>query len=81
MDYDEDKVDDAVLALLHLTIWQDETGTRSWKGYDWNAMDRLHEKGYIGNPRGKARSVAVTAQGKTKAETDVPPAFRKDSLI
>jgi Mn-dependent DtxR family transcriptional regulator len=42
--------------------------TRAWKGYDWEAMDRLHRKGYIANPRGSARSVAITEKGKVKAK-------------
>jgi hypothetical protein len=38
MDYDQDKVDEMVLALLWLT----QTGDgRAWKGHDWVAMDRL----------------------------------------
>jgi hypothetical protein len=65
MDYDENKVDDAVLALLYLTMH--DNGTRAWKGHDWDAMNRLHEKGYIADPRGKAKSVVITEQGKVKA--------------
>ena len=67
-DYDKDKVDDAVLALLYLTMWNDAVGTFSWKSYDWPAMNRLHEQGYISDPKSKAKSVAVTEQGRAKAE-------------
>jgi hypothetical protein len=66
MDYDKDKVDDAVLALLYLTRCHD--GTRAWKGHDWNAMQRLHQKGYLADPRGKAKSVVITDEGRIKAE-------------
>jgi len=53
MGYDTDKIDEMVLALLWLT----ETGDgRTWKGHDWDAMDRLHAKGYISDPRSKAKS-------------------------
>ena len=31
-------------------------------------MDRLHEKGYVGNPATKAKSVMVTEAGKKAAE-------------
>jgi hypothetical protein len=65
MDYDQDKVDEAVLALLYLTMHDD--GTRVWKGHDWASMDRLHRKGYIANPRRMAKSVVITEQGKVKA--------------
>jgi hypothetical protein len=68
MDYDQDKVDDAALALLYLTMRNDGTGTRAWKSYDWAAMERLHQKGYIADPKGMAKSVAITEEGKAKAE-------------
>ena len=42
-------------------------GTRAWKGFDWGTMDRLYEKGYIGNPKGKAKSVVVTDEGVKRA--------------
>jgi hypothetical protein len=67
-----DKIDDAVLALLHLTSFTEGKGefayTRAWKGHDWDAMDRLHEKGLISDPKGKAKSVAITPEGQTKSE-------------
>ena len=68
MDYDKDKVDDAVLALLYLTMWDDRPGTRAWKGHDWSALDRLHQKGYLGDPKSKAKSVVITEEGCVKAE-------------
>jgi heme-degrading monooxygenase HmoA len=68
MDYDEEKIDDTVLALLCLTMWDDRTASRAWKGHDWAAMDRLHQKGYIGDPKGKAKSVIVTEEGRARAE-------------
>ena len=60
MEIDEDKIDDAVLALLHLTVDRDG---RAWKGFDWEAMNRLHTKGMIYNPVGKAKSVGLTEEG------------------
>jgi len=68
MEYDKDKVDEAVLALLYLNFWNDRYVTRAWKGFDWDAMDRLYEKGYIGDPKGKAKSVVVTEKGQAAAE-------------
>ena len=45
MDYDKDKVDEAVLALLYLTLHEvNQFGGRAWKSHDWDALDRLHEK-------------------------------------
>ena len=65
MEYDEDKVDEMVLALLFLTL---HGGYRAWKGHDWDAMDRLHKKGMIDNPVGKAKSVALTEEGLKRCE-------------
>jgi Mn-dependent DtxR family transcriptional regulator len=36
---------------------------RSWKGQDWEAMERLHAKGYISHPKSKSKSVVVTEEG------------------
>ena len=67
MNYDEDKIDDAILALLYLTTWKDGPNTRAWKGHDWDALDRLFEKGYICDPKGKAKSVVLTEKGREKS--------------
>jgi hypothetical protein len=68
MEYDTDKIDEAVLALLHLTRCDDKFGAAAWKSHDWDALNRLHAKGYIGDPVSKAKSVALTEDGKAKAE-------------
>jgi hypothetical protein len=44
MNLDDEKIDRAVLALLFLGLHEER---RAWKGFDWDAMNRLHEKGYI----------------------------------
>ncbi len=54
MEYDTDKVDEMVMALLFLTMFdEDHYGAKAWKGHDWVAMDRLHAKGYISAPRAR----------------------------
>lgn len=63
MKYDQDRVDEMVLALLYLTSSQDRFATRAWKGLDWETMDRLYKKGYISNPKGKSASVALSEEG------------------
>jgi len=65
MEIDNGKVDEAVLAVLYLTLHE----TRSaWKTLDWEAMGRLHEKGLISNPAGKQKSVTFTDNGLREAE-------------
>ena len=65
MEDDTEKIDQAILALLYLTL-HDEN--RAWKSFDWDAMNRLHEKGYIFDPVNKAKSVALTEEGLREAE-------------
>ena len=65
MDVDEDRIDEAVLALLWLTL---HDGARAWKGHDWDTLDRLHRKGLILNPANKAKSVVLTEEGLHEAE-------------
>ena len=65
MEMDRDKIDDAVLALLWLTLHDKR---RAWKGFDWDSLDRLHRKGFIANPVGKAKSVVLTDEGLQRAE-------------
>ena len=57
MAIDLDKIDDTVLALLWLTL-HDEN--RAWKGFDWGALGRLHQKALIADPANKAKSVVLS---------------------
>jgi hypothetical protein len=68
MDYDRDKVDEMVLALLTLTMMKDDSGVRAWKGHDWEALDRLHAQGYISDPKSKAKSVVFREEGARRAQ-------------
>jgi hypothetical protein len=65
MKLDTDKIDKAVLALLYLGL---HSGDRAWKGFDWEAMGRLHAKGYISDPVNKAKSVVFTDEGLRESE-------------
>lgn len=68
MEYDTDKVDDYTLALLFLVMWKEDGAARAWKGFDWDTLDRLCEKGYISDPKGKAKSIYVTPEGYNRAQ-------------
>ena len=65
MTYDTDKIDEAVLALAYLTL---HDGARAWKSFDWDALSRLHAKGYISNPVSKAKSIVLSEAGLKEAE-------------
>jgi len=64
VNYDPDKVDEMVLALLWLTRTSEG---RSWKGHDWDALDRPHARGYISDPKSKAKSVVLSEEGARRA--------------
>ena len=66
MDIDTDRIDDVVLALLLLGL---HDGRRAWKSFDWDALARLHAKGLISDPVGKAKSVVFTDEGLTRARS------------
>lgn len=67
------EIDEAVLALLYLNTFNDHGLVRAWKTFDWDAMDRLHELGLIGDPKSKAKSVPLTDEGVSLAKES----FRK----
>ena len=69
-----ERIDEAVLALLLLGIHEQD---RAWKGFDWDALNRLHEKGFISNPRGKAKSVVFTEKGLLEAQRLLEKLFAK----
>ena len=74
MTLDTDKIDEAVLALLQLTL---HDTVRAWKGHDWEVLNRLHRKGMIDNPVGKAKSVVLTDQGLAESERLFRALFEK----
>jgi hypothetical protein len=69
-----DRIDDAALALLYLTL---HDGYRAWKGMDWDVLRRLHDKGLIDNPVGKVKSVVFTQEGLERAKALFEEMFEK----
>lgn len=63
-DLDTDKIDDAVLAILMLGA----SGNKAWKGIDAAALDRLHEKGLVGDPYGKTPTIELSDEGLARAK-------------
>jgi len=65
MKIDENKIDNAVLALLQLGL---HDGNRAWKTFDWEVMDRLYAKGLIADPVGKSKSLQLTEAGLAESQ-------------
>ena len=62
---DWESVDRAALAIMLLGLHE---GWRTWKGFDWEVLDRLYQKGFIMNPKSKAKSVTFTERGITESQ-------------
>jgi len=60
MKYDENLIEEAVLALL-VTFSADNGNT--WKGYDFEITNRLHEHGFVRDPVNKSKSIWLTPEG------------------
>ena len=71
---DWERVDEAALALMLLGLHQ---GWRSWKGFDWQVLNRLHEKGFIADPKNKAKSVVFTEEGIEESQRLFEMFFRR----
>lgn len=85
-EFNADLLDDVVLALLWFNGSETEFGGHTaWKSLPWDALDRLHASGLIGEPRGKSYSVSLDekawARGKAAFEqwfgTPAPGASKK----
>lgn len=62
---DYERVVEAALAIMSLTL-HDEV--RAWKNFDWDLMDRMHERGWIREPKGKSKSIVMTPEGRQRAQ-------------
>ena len=80
MEYDEDKVDDATLALMYLVAWRQKKNFpwSAWKSFDWETMNRLHEKGLISDPRNKNKSATMSDEAFEKSERLFNQLFGKE---
>jgi hypothetical protein len=68
MAYDKDKVAEMALALMHLSSMREKEGVRAWKALAWEITDRTFEKGWISDPKRKAKSVWLTDEGARLSE-------------
>ena len=74
MDFEvtEQNLEELTLLLLSLTSWREKVIAdlyiqRAWKGYNFNILDNLEEKGYITSSR-RAKSVHITDEGMEQAK-------------
>ena len=77
-DADKKKLAEVALAILWFGAHGDNHVTRVWKNIDWDVIDLLHEKGWMADPRNKAKFVILTEEGKKLAEEFFEKHFSKD---
>lgn len=65
MAYNRDRAGEFALALMYLTL---HDGARVWKGYAWDVLDHLFDRGWITDPKSRAKSVLLTDDGRARAE-------------
>jgi hypothetical protein len=63
------KIKEITLMLLYLNSWKDTdiSATRSWKGYDFDDLNKLAEEGFISEGR-RAKSVVLFEEGIEEAK-------------
>ena len=70
------QIEEITLLMLYLTCWIEKDKIiqqdiyRSWKGYPFEALNRLVNKGYLVGVKhpGKSKSVVLTDEGIAKAK-------------
>jgi len=66
MSNNEEQILKLTLLLIYLNSWEekifDTTVHRAWKGYDFDTLNALEEKGYISQSK-TAKSVYLTEEG------------------
>lgn len=65
MNINTNTIDEVALALLCLTL---HDRYRAWKGFDWDVLNRLYERGFIEDPVNKKKSVIFTEDGLLESE-------------
>jgi DNA-binding PadR family transcriptional regulator len=69
---ESDLLEDLTLFLLYAHSWREKVGKdlyvfRSWKGYDFDVLDHLAEKGYISSSH-RTKSVILTDEGVKRGQ-------------
>lgn len=67
---DDKTYDDLVLMLLYVRSWKSHEGSdhsSSWKGFDFESLNRLEDRSYIGGKH-RNKSVILGPEGISKAK-------------
>ena len=88
----KDKIEELTLLLLYLTGWDEEQYVydekenldkekmiNSWKGYSFDALNELTDKGYLYTSKHSTKSVTLTKNGKKQAELLMEKYFKNET--
>jgi hypothetical protein len=75
VELDAEKLAEVALALLSLTLHDQ---VRVWKSIDWGLSNLLFQKGWIGDPVSKAKSLVLTDEGLKLAEVFLRKHFAQE---
>ncbi len=69
----EEKIEELTLLLMYLTSWEndntlEETYKQTWKGYSFDVINRLTNKGYLFPAKYSNKSVTFTKEGMDLAQ-------------
>lgn len=78
MEYDDKLIEDAVLALL--AAFSSDKGN-TWKGFNFEVMNQLHEHGFIDNPVNKNKSVWLTHEGLERGRQIAERLFKAKAQV
>lgn len=78
MRFDQDKIDETVLAVLLLTLHDER---RVWKNISWDVLDNLQTKGYVFDSKNKSKSIMLSEKGLKKAEEVFEKLFKSGDSI
>lgn len=69
MEPDPDRIDQVVLASLWLTAHRERAASSwsAWKTHDRDTLNRLHEAGFIDEPRNRRKSITFSEAGAEAA--------------
>lgn len=77
-----ERIEELTLLLMYLTSWDEESlfydendnldkgvTKNAWKGYSFDAINKLTDKGYLFPSKYKNKSVTLTKEGEKLAES------------
>ena len=70
----EKNIEELTLLLMYLTSWEEEANPfedsfkQCWKGYDFDTINELTNKGYLFPSKYKNKSVTFTKEGEELAK-------------